>query len=287
MNRKKFGKNPNGGRDFVIGDLHGAYPRLMQFMEFINFDKSKDRMFSVGDLVDRGTHNLECLMLTYEPWFHHVYANHEQLMCEFMDRKPYGAYWSFNGGAWGVQYRDEQSDIAMQVRDACKKIEEAPLMITVEKQDGGHFHIIHAELAGVGPLSDEMLDDEKIFEDVAFYQSMDGDYILWGRYIFYDMYKRNMTPERIAKYLEQSNLQKRGAMFTADLSHIYSGHTIMMQPTRFMGQTNLDTGAYYSLRYDNRAPEDWAALTVTEPLTDRFWQARESGVLEVKPLIIA
>lgn len=291
--RKKIGKNPNGGRDFVFGDLHGAYDRLLQFMEHVKFDKTKDRMFSVGDLVDRGPLNLECLMLTYEPWFFHVKGNHEQMMIEFMNREPYGAFWSFNGGAWGIQYRDEQSDLAMLVKDAIKKINEAPLMLTVEKQDGSFFHIIHAELSSVKPLSDQMLDDPKLFDEVAFEQSADGDFILWGRYMFYEMYARNMTPEKIAAYMKQVEFHRIGSMFSGDLSHIYSGHTVVQRPTRFFGQTNLDTGAYKSYTVDNgpyggiRTPEPWAALTVTEPATDKFWKVRENGVEEVEVLVIA
>jgi len=41
-------------RDFAVGDIHGAFDALQRAMEAIGFDARKDRLFSVGDLVDRG-----------------------------------------------------------------------------------------------------------------------------------------------------------------------------------------------------------------------------------------
>lgn len=288
--RLKIGKNENGGRDFVIGDLHGAYQRLMQFMEFINFDKTKDRIFSVGDLVDRGPNSLECLMLIYEPWFFSVRGNHEELMVDFFTDGPTGMWWAPNGGAWGIQYANANSidDQAMLVQDAVKKARELPVMITVEQQDGKFFHIIHAELSSPVELSDEDLDDEETFSYVAFAPSSDGQCILWGRWIFLPLYATKYNPDRHADYFDDA----MGKMFGPNLSHIYSGHTIMQNATRFRGQTNLDTGAYASFFYpggpysSGREPTEWAGLTVTEPLTDRFWKVTEGKVEEIQPTII-
>ncbi|WP_261986408.1 metallophosphoesterase, partial [Enterococcus faecium] len=50
---KHFGPN-SIGRDFAVGDIHGCFSRLNSALNTIEFDPSKDRLFSVGDLVDRG-----------------------------------------------------------------------------------------------------------------------------------------------------------------------------------------------------------------------------------------
>lgn len=301
MDRKKYPKNELG-RDFVCGDLHGAYERLMDFMKFVHFDKTKDRMFSVGDLVDRGPENEKCLRLIDEPWFHAVRGNHEQLMSQFYDPSegPYGSYWIQNGGAWGSSYGkqsdpDYYSDVGMEMRDLAKKTTELPLMMTVERQDGKFFHVIHAELASPSPITDEDLDNEDIFNDATKRQSMDGEFVLWGRYIFYSLYGKELTDNqrKIDEFLAGAEKMNMGAMFNDKLSHIYSGHTIMRRPTRFKGQTNLDTRAFSSFGAlgdpwsSAPAPEPWTGLTVTEPLTDRFWTAKYTGVYEVKPIILA
>ena len=43
------------GRDFAVGDIHGCFTELQRGLEAIGFDPSTDRLFSVGDLVDRGS----------------------------------------------------------------------------------------------------------------------------------------------------------------------------------------------------------------------------------------
>lgn len=91
---KYFDENKQGN-DYVVGDIHGCYDELMAQLSKLNFDKTKDRLFSVGDLVDRGPKCVECLSLTQEPWFHSVLGNHEQMLLERKgdDHAMYGDYW--------------------------------------------------------------------------------------------------------------------------------------------------------------------------------------------------
>lgn len=48
---------------FVVGDLHGCYTLLMNELDKVSFDPARDLLISVGDLVDRGAENVECLDL--------------------------------------------------------------------------------------------------------------------------------------------------------------------------------------------------------------------------------
>lgn len=50
---KRFAAN-TAGRDIAVGDIHGHLTRLVHALAEIKFDESVDRLFSVGDLVDRG-----------------------------------------------------------------------------------------------------------------------------------------------------------------------------------------------------------------------------------------
>ena len=50
---KRFGRNTLG-RDFAVGDIHGCYSRLQAALETVGFCRKSDRLFSIGDLVDRG-----------------------------------------------------------------------------------------------------------------------------------------------------------------------------------------------------------------------------------------
>lgn len=71
------------GNDYVVGDIHGQYSRLIETLKVIGFDQSKDRLFSVGDLVDRGPENeLILTELVGQPWFFPVKGNHELMITQ-------------------------------------------------------------------------------------------------------------------------------------------------------------------------------------------------------------
>ena len=49
------------GRDFVAGDIHGCYRTLEMAPAGVGFEPGRDRLFSAGDLVNRGPHSTEAL----------------------------------------------------------------------------------------------------------------------------------------------------------------------------------------------------------------------------------
>lgn len=49
------------GRDIAVGDVHGHFQRLQQALDAVGFDPAIDRLFSVGDLVDRGPDSEQAL----------------------------------------------------------------------------------------------------------------------------------------------------------------------------------------------------------------------------------
>ena len=67
------------GRDFIVGDIHGAYDLLDEGLRQVDFDEARDRLFSVGDLIDRGTRSSDCIQYLEKPWFHATQGNHEDL----------------------------------------------------------------------------------------------------------------------------------------------------------------------------------------------------------------
>ena len=57
---ERFERNESG-RDLVVGDIHGMFPHLSALLAQLEFDESRDRLFSVGDLVDRGPASTEAV----------------------------------------------------------------------------------------------------------------------------------------------------------------------------------------------------------------------------------
>jgi len=66
--RQHFASNKHG-HDYVVGDVHGDYERLTDLLLVIKFDVTVDRLFAVGDLIDRGPDSVKCLELLNESWF--------------------------------------------------------------------------------------------------------------------------------------------------------------------------------------------------------------------------
>ena len=143
MRKQTFEKNVDG-RDFVLGDLHGCLEHFEALLEKIDFDKTKDRMFSVGDLVDRGPKSMECLRLIDEPWFHAVKGNHEEMMISVaeMDGEWAERIYYDNGGAWIIDLVDANNK---DFYEHIKLAKELPELIIVETEHLGKVGICHAE----------------------------------------------------------------------------------------------------------------------------------------------
>jgi len=73
---KHFERNTQG-RDFAVGDIHGHFTRLQAALEAVDFAPEVDRLFSVGDVVDRGPESERVLDWLAQPWFFAVQGNHE------------------------------------------------------------------------------------------------------------------------------------------------------------------------------------------------------------------
>ncbi len=73
------------GRDFVVGDLHGAFGLLRQAMAAVGYDPERDRLFSVGDLIDRGPDSADVVDVLQIPGFHAIAGNHELMLLDAVE----------------------------------------------------------------------------------------------------------------------------------------------------------------------------------------------------------
>lgn len=137
---KHFTRNTTG-RDLVVGDIHGHFTKLQRALDAVGFDPaSGDRLFSVGDLVDRGPESASVLDWLDKPWFHPVIGNHEDMAIRWglpgcrMDLELYAR----NGGAWNIANTKPER---LAISDALSAM---PLAIEVETAEG-LVGIVHAE----------------------------------------------------------------------------------------------------------------------------------------------
>ena len=105
----RHGPNPSGARDLVIGDLHGEFNTLIHALEALEFRPDADRLFSVGDLIDRGAKSADALQwLETGRFAGSVRGNHEQMMVDALvesqgltvRKSGPGATWMSNGADW-------------------------------------------------------------------------------------------------------------------------------------------------------------------------------------------
>lgn len=134
---QRFTRNPHG-RDLLIGDIHGQFDKVAAGLKSVGFDPAFDRVFALGDLVDRGPQSEECLEWLAHPWFHSVRGNHEQ-MCIDDDLYMHVR----NGGGW---FRSMPMTSRLPYVEA---FEALPLLIELETE-AGLLGLVHADDGGCG-----------------------------------------------------------------------------------------------------------------------------------------
>lgn len=138
---KRFAAN-TAGRDFAVGDIHGHFTRLQAALDAAGFDPAVDRLFSVGDLVDRGPESLEVNeWVLRKPWFHAVRGNHEQMTVDShtagRTRDECGMHF-ISGGQWFYGLSSVEQGCYASI------LQDLPLVIEVETAHG-LIGIVHAD----------------------------------------------------------------------------------------------------------------------------------------------
>lgn len=128
------------GRDFVVSDIHGCFDQLRQALEDADFIPEADRLFSVGDLIDRGPQSEETLEWLNNPWFHVCIGNHEDMALQSLYNGDVLLSWVLlNGGEWWLTLNEETR---MKYISAFRQL---PLAMEIETTHG-RVGIVHADI---------------------------------------------------------------------------------------------------------------------------------------------
>lgn len=136
---KRFERNTKG-RDLIVGDIHGCFSKLKAALDEIGFNPDVDRLFSVGDLVDRGPESDLVIDWLKHDWFQAVQGNHEDMAIRYgnPDNRMDAQIYAGNGGSWNIMNPPcRRVDIA----DALSAL---PVAIQIETALGP-VGIVHAE----------------------------------------------------------------------------------------------------------------------------------------------
>lgn len=204
----KFVKNA-AGADWIVGDVHGCFHHLRHALEQVGFDTAADRLFAVGDLIDRGPHSAAAIDWLAQPWMRSVLGNHEDLLIQGNEDERYLVTWMQNGGAWWYDV-----DPATQQRFR-QRLRQLPYTIEVDT-DTGPVGIVHADLpAGI---------DWDTCIDRLRRNARTQNTVVWSRHHIRSRTDVPVTGERIR--------------------HVYCGHTPTRAPVTRGNVTWIDTCAF-------------------------------------------
>ena len=248
------------GRDFVVGDIHGCYSAFRAALDHVKFHHASDRIFSVGDLVDRGPQSYDTLQLLRQPWFFSCKGNHEQMLLDHLraphENKPHDSAWLLNVFS---NFTDRQRFSGVWI----PILERLPYVMKVGTGLGA-FYVVHAEILEERATVTQSMIDGWQFQDPIKAKRR----ALWGR--------------SLLKAYEQGRPVRRAHDPTLPL--IFCGHSITPQPLRLARQVYLDGGAYVAYDYEARAnmePDFQPRLRLFEVKKNICWSVNgQSGDVE-------
>lgn len=203
---KQYKKNLEG-KDYVVGDIHGSFRQLMNILLKMDFDFKKDRLFSVGDLCDRGLHSEEILKWMNYEWFIPVIGNHESLVIGYSQQIINFEILIRVGAEWWFHI-DENNQ-----KKILNYFENLPIAIEVET-NVGKVGIVHANC----PL-DSWEDFKSILLTEEGYKY--GNKAIW-----------TYAKEENKKTIE-------------DIDYVVVGHTTLHNSQQWNNMFLIDTGATY------------------------------------------
>lgn len=199
------------GNLYTVGDIHGCYNLLMTRLNEIGFDFEKDLLVAVGDLVDRGTQNIQCVELLGKPWFTSVRGNHEDLCIGGLHNESYKRCHVANGGEWFYQL-DGQA-----MYNIAKVFAELPVVLEVNHK-GKKFGFVHGHI--------EQNDWEQFKESFSSFQERSPSHIaMWGR--------------------ERLDSENKQYTHVTGVDAVIMGHTVTQKPCKRDNCYYIDTGAVH------------------------------------------
>lgn len=232
------------GRDLVVGDIHGCFSLLKAELQKLGFDPEFDRLFSVGDLIDRGDESDMVLEAVSRYGIKAVRGNHEQGILDWMALKGEGpsqqflddmrtdadhalSEWAYcdgptsqlayNGGEWFVRLYGTDDMGWNQAQAITRYFSALPYAIEIETGHG-LIGIVHADV----PFASwhqllRALDRPNPGESTR-------EQILWDR--------RRWKSRAVAAHIE-------------GVTAVVAGHTPTHDVAQCGNLINIDTGAVY------------------------------------------
>ena len=201
------------GKLYAVGDIHGCYNLLMNHLNEIGFDFENDLLVAVGDLVDRGTQNFQCVELLSKPWFTSVRGNHEDLCIGGLHNESYKRCHVANGGEWFYML-DGQA-----MYNIAKTFAELPVVLEIN-HNGKKFGFVHGHIEqnNWDEFKETFTQEPTAFRDPS-------ELAMWGR--------------------ERLNDENQQYTHVSGVDAVIMGHTVTQKPCKRDNCYWIDTGAVH------------------------------------------
>jgi len=132
-------------RHLIVGDIHGRYEIFQRLLEKANYDPTKDVVYTVGDMIDRGPDSYKVLDFFQGGRRYAIKGNHELMALD----NDWWDTWVANGG---TQCLDDLERYGLDYNWLRDRIRDLPWVIEVGEDGEEHaFRIVHAEMPAGWP----------------------------------------------------------------------------------------------------------------------------------------
>jgi len=216
INKIQYFEENKKGTDYVLGDIHGRFDLVYENLKEVDFNPNKDRLFCVGDLIDRGPYSQHVIDFLKLPFVFATRGNHEDMLLGYFEEFPNATDEDFyyagvrNGMTW---FLDETIEKRKEIIEALYQL---PLVIEVNTERG-LVGLVHADVPKKMSWTEFKFaienNDEVVIETA-----------LWGR-------------TRLMNEIEDE---------IPGLGRLYVGHTVQEKVKKLGNVVALDTGAVFN-----------------------------------------
>lgn len=248
-----IGQNPEG-RDFVVGDVHGHLKQLQAQLDSLAFDPGRDRLFCLGDIVDRGPDSSLMLDMIDQQVYFSILGNHEAMMIAGLEDPADMPLHFANGGEWFYELpRSEQRRLVDKVRQWpwAMEIDTGIKRVGLVHADVPErsWSLVRQLLRGI----DEYWQDGAALSDAAVAEV--AKKILWNRNLITRVYRDVVGLERItmtltdyrrafrdcAAQFQTISARQTSPFHVRDIDAVFMGHSYVPQATTVGNCHFLDT----------------------------------------------
>lgn len=206
-------------RVLAAGDVHGDFDLLEARLTEMAWDPLQDQLILLGDIVDRGPDSLRAL-----EWVDtlRVLGNHEEVVALVAQREIDDEEWVREFGAGWIWDMDRA-----QARDVARRLNEAPVALSVVTPVGRRIGICHADCPSDWNWVVTTLEGEEGATRREMVRKC-----LWSRDQGLEIVN--------AHYEGRSHESPSGIM--SGIDHVFHGHTAMWRPFIHGDRSWIDTG---------------------------------------------